>query len=547
MMNRKLNLSAFQIIRTGMRKPLKKTVILNCYATVEESLDPYALTFLFVAKPNANSLSDNSIILKMVVTEADLSQEINCYLNGKRVAHSCYEISDKIENNMSIFMKTGKTPPQLDLMLWIIHRSEIQLYFETAQNSHNQYNEDGDEVYDDYGGDDVLVGQISFGGFEVTEDDHADNDDNTDYKNDNNSDFAGFEYNSDGSVDSDLRDNTNDGGDYKIKTMKEYLDKNITQKKTLENTLKPTISATMFGKASIGIPAAQTHVDNFITRGITEIDQTGKEIKAALAERTKITEIDKVRTKQKLQKFDKVRLANNTVNLGVTGTAGTPGIRTDTGLFVSKDSDKKIINDILNNRKLTDLVELDTKKQRARHHRERQRLIWAKAPLAYPILRGKYQKGAFLGEGPLPSQVVHPFKFTGSYNKDHYYDTTGHKHSKHIAGAFSAEDTDMQAGNGASTGTSTRRYASSTNKQSEKTSQSFGGSIIPPTFASSHQSREQLQQQQLEASDAEAAAVEMELFKDDTKKALLVVKRACANIASYKLSLKVIIHCWGFR
>ena len=40
--------------------------------------------------------------------------------------------------------------------------------------------------------------------------------------------------------------------------------------------------------------------------------------------------------------------------------------------------------------------------------------------------------GAYLGAGPLPSQLVHPFQFIDTHESDVYYDTDGRKHMKQI-------------------------------------------------------------------------------------------------------------------
>ena len=544
MLKQKLNLSAFQQVNTGGR-PLNKKISLNCYVDVEEILEPYSLVFFITGK---HSSTKSNITLKMTITESDLNHEINNYLNNKIITYPCCEISSKIENVMSQFMKSGKPPSQIDLITWILHRSEIQLYNDTVlmTNTHNNSNDegsidiggidddlkfnphgsthhddnkDGDE--DDYNTTlgNKLTGDICFGGFGHTETTlphtYHNNDDDGDYS------ATGGDSDLEGASDSDDDHLSFEGvihreGDNKIKTMKDYLNYNSKNTTQLKNTLKPntlTLSTSTKGYKTGTTALKQTEYNTdtaFMTQGLVALEQTGKDIKATLAERKKTIEIDKIRKQQKLQKLDSVKLHSHTINLGVTSADASQlpaesGIGTSTGLFVSKDPDKKMIIDILNNQKMHELLQTELKKQKAKSQREQQQLLWSKAPLAFPILRGKYKKGAYLGEGPLPSQLVHPFKFADSRDGDYYWDSSGRKHAKH-AGDEDEITRALEATQGPALA----------DRDLTATAKEIG-------------------------IDEEVIKAAMEQFKDDTKKSLLIIKRASANIAAYKLSLKVSI------
>lgn len=64
--------------------------------------------------------------LRMDVYESDLAKEMGEWLKGKIIHSPATIVPQKIEEAMTLFVKFAQPPPQIDLIMWVLSRSEIQ-------------------------------------------------------------------------------------------------------------------------------------------------------------------------------------------------------------------------------------------------------------------------------------------------------------------------------------------------------------------------------------------------------------------------------------
>ena len=142
-----------------------------------------------------------------------------------------------------------------------------------------------------------------------------------------------------------------------------------------------------------------------------DIEWSRKAVERAMEERRKLIEIAKARQTQTLTKFRKIRES-----------------------VKASDGDNKWILNALSEaeslRRIEEDIKEDIMKQKGRAHRAKQNIMWSMAPNGYAKLRGKWKKGASLGEGPLPFTATTNLKdprVESAYNK-YYWDDMGRRH-----------------------------------------------------------------------------------------------------------------------
>lgn len=70
-------------------------------------------------------MTDHDHSVRMDVFRDDLARELKAWLDGKFIRNPAIVIPPRIEEEISQFVRLGKTPVQADLIMWILSRSEV--------------------------------------------------------------------------------------------------------------------------------------------------------------------------------------------------------------------------------------------------------------------------------------------------------------------------------------------------------------------------------------------------------------------------------------
>jgi hypothetical protein len=395
---------------------------------VFECDDPYVLILMLVTESGDE--------VRMDIFKKDLSKEMRLWLEGKYIRNPAVLVASRIEESMMKFVKFARTPKQEDLIMWILSRTE---FYPTRRNTQTQ---------------ERIPAQIIFGGRPLSEEETTNFQTRlsemkqTLIKNQypKTSILAAGRASQDDSHyrlpsehpenDDDLeelysaeRRNSRSNNNLQSKSLSlEAHDKSIFRDPTNDDMGMFALSKKLLGRSqtmqSMERTKTKTRSDstqvvntqeftNDHWRLYNEILRTRKDIKENLNERRKLIEIAKTRQVQKTTKLQKIK---ETIKLDQSGNK-----------FV-----KNATYELSTLKQIESNIEEDLKQQKIRISRSTQKVMWTMAPNGYQNLRGKTQKGAMIGLGPLPPNATSDLKDPDLdiTMRRFYWDSAGRRHSK---------------------------------------------------------------------------------------------------------------------
>jgi hypothetical protein len=419
--------------------------IISASLQVFESDEPYVLIFLFVTEKNEE--------IRFDVFKDDLSRELRIWLEGKKyISNPAVLIPSRIEETIMKFIKFAKTPKQEDLLMWILSRCE---FYSSYRNDNGK----------------IIKSEIIFGGKTVSEEDEEEklerlshykrsiihnnypktsiiaagkaSQDPSHYILPSEDDIDGRRgrtkerqdeedaynalYDLDGSGTGRRRSHSTGGRNLTSKSLDLLShDKDIFRNNddmgmfalTKQLLGKSQTIATMKkhsvkGRSGATQALATSTFTNDHWRLFNEITKTRQEITQNMNERRKLLEIAKTRQLQKTAKFKAVR---DTIN---ADKGNNQFIKTAT-------NELSVLQQVQNN------ISEDLKQQKIKISKGTQRVLWTMAPPGFANLRGKSQKGAVIGPGPLPANATTDLKdpVYEATVKRYYWDSAGRRHSR---------------------------------------------------------------------------------------------------------------------
>ena len=395
---------------------------------VFECEDPYVLIFVL--------LTDSGDEVRMDVFKNDLSKELKVWLEGKYIRNPAVLIPSRIEDSIMKFIKFARTPKQEDLMMWILSRCE---YYPTRRNTQTQ---------------ERIGAEIIFGGRPMSEQEQENFHNRltqikktlvqNQYPKTSilasglaSKDDSHYHLPSEHQDEDDIDQSRRTSSKQRSQSAERLRSKSLTlegpNKDVFQQAHEGDLGMFALTKKLLGKSQTIQTIEKQSTKGRTdstkvvntanfshdhwrlynEIVRTRKDIKNNLNERRKLIEIAKTR---QLQKTGKLSTIKNTIKL----EKGQNKFVKDASYELStlKQIETNIIDDL--------------KQQKIRITRSTQKVLWTMAPPGFANLRGKSQRGAVIGPGPLPPNATSDLKDPDieATMKRCYWDTAGRRHYK---------------------------------------------------------------------------------------------------------------------
>jgi Ca2+-binding EF-hand superfamily protein len=353
--------------------------------------------------------------VRLDVVPERLAEEFRRWLEGQQVNNPCY-VGTLPSTTAAIerYIKFGKAPSQEDLILWILSRAELDLSdrpslrwgtdssYKTA-NSLEEAQEKG------------VDGRVIKNPFDKSVDVAKQSqklypqqlDESVAFRMDN-SGIGGYGQKRPKTAGARLGFA---GRSQKEKQMESFhLSQNILGKSEALNKLK---SATVKGREGArNTIDRKAWTDDHFRLG-AYIERGRKSVESAMEERRRTMAVAKIRQKQSLDKYRKIRDT-------LEGNA-------DSAQWL-KDAE----NEIRTLHRIEADVKDDLLRQRGRAHRAKQHIMWSMAPNGYANRRGKSVAGAYLGEGPLSAEATSAMRDprVESTLAQYYWDQQGRRHQR---------------------------------------------------------------------------------------------------------------------
>lgn len=439
--------------------------LINMNLTAYESPAPYRL--LLVLEQSKDFLQ---LPFKVKVTKDELARELRRWLDGHMIRNPCVLIPKRIDESITNFVKFGKPPPQEDLLVWILSRTELR----TGQDSEIKFG--GFEF--DYTGINSIEAErekIARVDAELSAEDNAFaavnlkneypkttrasksnnkivkdvNDDpiddleefsksiqNLQDLNVNASSASARPSSAPGGLktfmfpgpDTTAADARRDEMAHLRKLHREHAKANkvdnssygITRKivgrSKVMDELKTKGATKLKGRegAQVGISKKDWTSDHW--RLAVDLDKARKDVEKAMEERRMMMVTSKVRQKQMSDKL-------NSVKQKVTGSSGSQK-------WIAAAQEELIRLQNINFE-----IQEDIRKQKIKSSKAVQQVAMTIAPPGYTNRRGSWQRGAVIGPGPLPPDATMPQTdpLLEVTMKKYYWDSEGRRHTRTLA------------------------------------------------------------------------------------------------------------------
>jgi hypothetical protein len=441
---------------------------------VYESEDPFCLIFVVSTLPNSSNDGTSSSnhyatsgglshSVRLDVYRDDLARELREWLDGKVVRNPAIVAPPRIEETISMFVRYGQTPSQTDLLTWILSRSEIVFGNHprmvlggttefTADTDTRNYSHSsgtgrprhtgagaGGSVVSDMDNYDKINLKQDFPktaaehartGAEATKmklrdskkkgvtlhpdesqpetDAHSGTHSSTHANTLANSKTHTSTVSLKHSTDSLFQSKSAFKHDDEMKTLStthQLLGRSIALDSLDRNTVKgrSTSSRTYSTKTWSG--------DHY--RLVTDITRARHDIESQMEERRKIMQEAKARQEQSTHKYSTIRnkvSESSSLNTWVTQA----NHELETYHRIQAD------------------IDVEMKRQRGRSQRAIEHTRWTIAPNGFVNRRGRYTKGPYLGQGPLPADATSGLRNSKmeETTRHYYWDSAGRRHER---------------------------------------------------------------------------------------------------------------------
>jgi hypothetical protein len=415
-------------LRTSSGKPFNGRLL------VYECDEPFRLIFKVHTEGNHHEF-------RMDVSRDDLAKELREWLDGKPVRNPLRVCSDRTEEVISMFVRLGQIPDQKELLMWILSRTEIEFGATPKMILGGTSEFTGSNT--------GMLGSATTKKEPVTSMSVSSNDnyDNINVRKEFPKTAAEYvKMNSSMKVSvakgvslSQSKDAVGADSSAQIKgasgkissttlginpttstvfQSRSQVDDNLKTRSTTRQLVGRSIALDSLEKHSIkGRNSGMVYhtkswtSDHF--RLVGEITRARHDIEDTMDERRRILETSKARQAQATEKYSKIRnRVNDAVSLNTWVSQATHEL--ETYQHIQSDIDVEVL------------------KQKGRSQRIIERTRWTIAPNGFVNRRGRYQKGPYLGEGPLPAEATSKLRDVHLEDtlKHFYWDSAGRRHER---------------------------------------------------------------------------------------------------------------------
>jgi len=409
---------------------------------------------------------------KVKVTKDDLAKELRRWLDGYMIRNPCVLIPKRIDEVITKFVKFGKPPPQEDLLVWILSRTELR----TGDNSEIKFG--GFEFdYTGIGSIEAEREKIARVDAELAAEDDAFA--AVKLKNEYPKTTRASKINSNKITKIEVDDDPLDDLENFSKSIQNIQELNVktsaagTRPSSAPGGLKtftfpgPDATSTdarrdemahlrkmhrehakanKVDNSSYGISrkiiGRSQALDDLKSRGTTklkgrsgaveavskkdwtsdhwrlaaDLDKARKDVECAMEERRMMIAVSKERQKQMKEKL-------HTVKEKITGSAS------------SQNWIKNAEEELMRLKNIHFEIQEDIRKQKIKAKRAVQQVVMTIAPPGYTNRRGSWQRGAVIGPGPLPPDATMPQTdpLLEVTMKKYYWDSEGRRHMRTLA------------------------------------------------------------------------------------------------------------------
>jgi Ca2+-binding EF-hand superfamily protein len=353
-----------------------------------EYQNPYTLSMIFVA---SNSSA------KIDISKEELATELKLWLNGKTIEFPSKVVSSRIHDSMMNFLKFGRPPPQTDIFLWMLSRSEVMtkrnkfsIYFGGV---HNPISQNGD-----YSSTDIqaLISPVPF--------DRS---------------YQSSTFHSQPTTERPksaptqrTRSSSYHSSPYQTASLTQQFtstEQVIGRSQAMEQLSTKSIKGRQDAKKTlVNLELTDDHY-----RLINHIQRRRKDLEQSLETRRRIIATGTARNDQTMQKYRQIH--DNT----------SQSHRNNSWI---REANEEVMT--LDRIQMT--LDEDIKRQRIQNQRNNEHIRWTMAPNGYEIYRGKSQKGYVIGSGPLPADATTSLRDPRltSTIKQYAWDEHGRRHEK---------------------------------------------------------------------------------------------------------------------
>ena len=415
-----------------LRKKMKlRTITGQLFTGIVEV---YEVEVPYIIIVNVRTEHDHSA--RMDVHSEDLARELREWMSGKMLRNAMFVVPNRIEDVITKFVKFGKTPIQEDIIMWVLSRAELQWAPESKLVFGGILLEDKNGLLIDVVASDDPFAGINIANSYPTTTSAAIKGSN--YRQQQNrienslnspsaGDFVGRQsgvmqqHRKDAPPSSSpprvVRANRTSFDEQDMGT--HALTRELIGKSAALDQLKRSKVKGREGAKAVLTASQLTNEHWKLGSGI---ETARKEVERAMDVRRREIEVARTRQQQASERYGKIREKIN----NESGAGGWIKVATE---------------ELLSLNKIKDDIEADAIRQRAKAHRDAQRVMWTIAPSGYANRRGKSVRGAHLGPGPLPPNAI-------SSMRDPLIDKTAKRFYWDVAGRRHARKADADANNG---------------------------------------------------------------------------------------------------
>ena len=440
--------------------------LINMNLTAYESPAPYRL--LLVLEQAKEFLQ---LPFKVKVTKDELARELRRWLDGHMIRNPCVLIPKRIDESVTKFVKFGKPPPQEDLLVWILSRTELRTgddseikfggfeFDYTGIKSIDNEREEIARVDAELAAEDDAFAAVTLKNEYpkttratkttkskiITEDINDPLDDLEEFsKSIHNLQDLNVKANSasarPSSAPGGLKTFMFPGPDVtaadarrdemahlrkmhrenakasKVDNSSYGITRKIVGRSKVMEDLKAKGSTKLKGREGAQVSVSKKDWTSDHWRLAADLDKARKDVEKAMEERRMMIVTSKIRQKQMSDKL-------NTVKQKINGSAGSQK-------WVA-DAEEELIR--LKNIHFE--VQEDIRKQKIKSKRAVQQVAMIIAPPGYTNRRGSWQRGAVIGPGPLPPDATMPQTdpLLDLTMKKYYWDSEGRRHMRTLA------------------------------------------------------------------------------------------------------------------